>query len=373
MHIQPFQAIYPDMGLISSPDHFFSTVKEKFHEYWESGFYQSLPTDSIYIQKIDSHGHTFIGMIACVDIQDYLGGKIKRHENTLAASEQEQIHLLLHRSAQVKPVMLTYRGVDEINEICKNYIESNPHFLEAFFESSGQRQYFWKVDDGNIIHRIQTIFNEKIGSAYIADGHHRTSSTALMYERAKEEGREGVNPFKWMPCCFYATSEMEIYDFNRIVEGLSDFSPVAFMAKLSQLFELETLSGPSKPSKKHEMTLFLEDEWFLLHWRKEVLEEYASRPAIIDTELLNDKVLKHLLGVEDVRTDKRVKYHPGIKSLDGLREKTLKGDQRMAFCLYPLTMEDFLTVSDAGGVLPPKSTWFEPRIRSGLLVRRFDY
>lgn len=371
MHIQPFQAIHPDMGLISSPDHFFSTVKEKFHEYWESGFYERLSQAGMYIQKIEAHGRTFIGLIACVDIQDYLAGKIKRHENTLAASEQEQIHLLLHRSAQVKPIMLTYRGIDEIETICKDFIKNNPHFLEANFESSKQTQKFWEIKDGETIQRIQDIFEEKIPYAYIADGHHRTSSTARMFQRAQEDG--GDNPFQWMPCAFYATSEMEIFDFNRIVEGVSDFSPVAFMAKLSQLFDLELLDGPAKPSQKHELTLFLQNEWFRLRWRKEVLDEYASEPVIIDASLLNDKVLKDLLGVTDVRTDSRVKYHQGIKSIDILREKTLKGDQRMAFCLYPVSMEDFLTVSDEGGVLPPKSTWFEPRIRSGLLVRRFEY
>ena len=359
------------MGLVSSPDHFFSTVKEKFHEYWESGFYKRLPQEGIYVHSIKAAGRTFTGLIACVDIQDYFDGNIKRHENTLAASEQKQVHLLLHRSAQVKPVMLTYHGADEIGEICKKHIAGNQHFLEAYFENSGQMHRFYEIRNGKTIGRIQKIFREKVHSAYIADGHHRTSSTARMFERAKEDG--GENPFRWMPCAFYATSEMEIYDFNRIVEGLSDFSPVAFMAKLSQVFDLELLADAAKPNQKHELTLFLENEWFRLRWRKEVLQAHASEPVVLDVNLLNEKVLGELLGITDVRTDNRVRYHQGTKSLEVLKEKTLKGDQRMAFCLYPVSMADFLAISDAGGVLPPKSTCFEPRIRSGLIVRRFEY
>ena len=370
MHIQPFQAVYPDMGLISSPDHFFSTVKEKFHEYWESGFYQHLPKEGIYLHKIEAAHRSYTGLIACVDIQDYLDGDIKRHENTLAASEQEQVNLMLHRSSQVKPVMLAYQGVDEIGEICRTFVQENPAFLTTFFESSGEAHHFWKIMDEQLIRRLQAVFQEKVPAAYISDGHHRTSATALLFQRSAKAS--GENPFRWMPCAFYSTSELEIFDFNRIVEGLSDFSPVAFMAKLSQLFDIKLMGKAGKPAQKHELTLFLENEWFNIRWRKEVLEKYADQPVILDVSLLNELVLKELLDISDVRTDSRVKYHQGTKELDILKEKTLKGDQRLAFCLYPVSLEDFFLVSDIGGVLPPKSTWFEPRIRSGLIVRRFQ-
>lgn len=371
MHIQPFQAVYPDMELVSSPDHFFSTVKEKFDAYWDSGFYRRLPQEGIYLHRIETPTRTYTGLIACVDIQDYLDGEIKKHEDTLAAYEQEQVHLLLRRSAQVKPVMLTYHGVPDIDAICEEYIQSQRHFLETRFESPAENHRFWEVNNSAIIQQLQEIFREKVPAAYISDGHHRTSSTALMYQRMAKQ-HVADNPFRWMPCALYSTKEVEIYDFNRIVEGLNDISPVAFMAKLSQMCEVELLPGPARPAAKHELTMFLEREWFRLRWRPEVLEKHKDKPVVLDVSLLNEQVLQGILDIVDVRRDQRVGYHQGTKSIDLLKEKTLGNDERLAFCLYPVSLEDFLTISDEGGTLPPKSTWFEPRIRSGLIVRRFQ-
>lgn len=370
MHIQPFQAVYPDMGLITSPDHFFSTVKEKFNDYWESGFYHRLPHEGMYIHRISGAGRTFIGLIACMDVNDYMRGEVKKHENTLAASEQKQIHLLLKRSSQVKPIMLTYPNVAEIDKILAAYIKNNDHFLEATFEGTGELHRFWEICDGATVQRLQKIFSEKVPATYIADGHHRTSSTVTMYERHGAENAGNV--FRWLPCALYPTSEVEIFDFNRIIQGLNNFSPASFMAKLSKLFEIDVLEEMQKPAKKHELTLFLEQEWYRLAWRPEILEEYKKQPVVLDVSLLNEKVMGDILHIKDVRTDARVKYHQGTKPLSDLRNKTLKGEGRFAFCLFPVTLKDFLAISDAGGTLPPKSTWFEPRIRSGLLVRRFQ-
>ncbi len=371
MHIQPFQAVYPDMELISSADHFFATVKEKFHAYWDSGFYRRLPQEGFYLHRIETASRAFTGLIACVDIQDYLDGEIKRHEETIAASEQEQVHLLLRRSSQVKPIMLTYQPVEEINQLCDAYIQSHPHFLETQFEAAGELHRFWEISEGDLIQRLQAIFRDKVHAAYISDGHHRTSATALMYQRMAKHHAED-NPFRWLPCAFYATSQLEIYDFNRIIEGLNDLTPVAFMAKLSQVCEIELLTGPTRPATKFELTMFLEREWFRLRWRPEVLEKYQGQTAVLDVSILNEQVLQGVLGIADVRRDQRVRYHQGTKGIDLLKEKTLRSEERLAFCLYPVHLDDFLTISDEGGVMPPKSTWFEPRIRSGLIVRRFQ-
>jgi uncharacterized protein (DUF1015 family) len=370
MHIQPFQAVYPDTGLISSADHFFSSVKEKFSDYWESGFFKKLPQEGLYIHRIQTPKRLFTGMVACIDVQDYLDGHVKKHENTLSAAEQEQTHLLLRRSAQVKPVMLTYRKVDAIDDILNGYANASPHFLEVHFDEMDEMHRFWEIKEGHIIQRLQTIFQENVPDTYIADGHHRTSSAALLYQRFGK--KKGENPFRWLPCAFYATPELEIHDFNRVVEGLNDLKPSVFMAQLSRLFDIEVLKKPQKPTKKHELTLYLDREWFKLNWKKELLSSYKKEPVVLDVNLLNTHVLKGILGISDVRTDARVKYLEGPKGLDVLKEKTLKNEERLAFCLFPVSMEDFLEVSDLGGVLPPKSTWFEPRIRSGLLVRQFS-
>ena len=371
MQIQPFQAVYPDMGLVSSADHFFSTIKEKFNEYWMSGYYRSVPQEGLFACTIERAGRVHTGLVACVDTMEYLSGHIKRHEKTLAASEQEQIHHLLNRSAQVKPVLLTYRQVDEIEEALLAYVANNPHFLEAVFETNDEIHRFWKIQDEELVQYLQRLFRQRVGSAYIADGHHRTSSNALMFKRLGGAGHPD-NPFRWLPCALFPDGEMEIYDYNRIIQGLNDCSAASFMARLSRLFEIDVLEYAQKPTQKHELTMYLEREWYRLKWRPEVLAEYQHHPVVLDVSLLNEKVLKDLLEIRDVRTDLRVKYIQGVKTLTVLKEKTLKREERFAFCLYPISMEDFLAVSDVGGELPPKSTWFEPRIRSGLLVRRFE-
>lgn len=370
MQIQPFQAYYPDMGLISSADHFFGTVKDKFNDYLDSGYYQVLDQEGLYVCTIERPERTHIGMVACVDMKEYFEGRIKRHEKTLAASEQEQIQQLLRKGAHVKPVMLTYRTVDEIETILLDYVAQNEHFLTAVFETNGETHRFWQIHDPALIARLQNLFREQVEAMYISDGHHRISSNAIMYKRLAMDNPN--NSFRWLPCSLFPTAEVEIYDFNRVVEGMNDFSAASFMAKLSRLFEIEVLEFAQKPTRKHELTMYLEREWYRLTWRPEILATHQSDTVILDVILLNEKVLVDILDIRDIRTDLRLKYVSGTKTLAALRERTLKGEERFAFCLFPITIEDFIAVADAEEVLPPKSTWFEPRVRSGMLVQLLE-
>ncbi len=371
MHIQPFQALYPISDLIPSPEYFFSSIKEKYNEYYQGGFYKKMPQEGLYIQQIETQHRKFLGLIACVDIQDYLSGFVKRHENTIASSEQEQMRQMLLRNAQTKPVMLTYRNNLDINSLLQNFIENNAPFMEVLFEETSERHTVWEIKDGQEIKQLQELFLEKVPITYIADGHHRTSTTARMFKRFGPERPD--NPYRWLMCALYPASGLEIHDFNRIISGLTDLSPTVFMAKLSRIFEIELLERAAKPQQKFELTMLLDHEWYRLHWRQKVLDRFKKDPILLDVNLLNQKVLKNILGIQNVRTDQRIKYVQGPKGLDEVREKTLKNDERLAFCLFPVSMEDFLAVSEADGVLPPKSTWFEPRIRSGLLVIQYAH
>jgi len=371
MHIQPFQALYPITDLIPSPDYYFSSIKEKFTGYLQAGFYKKMAQEGLYIHSIAAPHRSFMGLIACVDIQDYLGGFVKRHENTLASSEQEQMRQMLLRNAQVKPVMLTYKDQPDIHDLLKKITEAQPPFMEVNFEETGDRHSFWAIGDGQEIKQLQEFFLEKIKLTYIADGHHRSATTARMFQRTGPEKLD--NPYRWLVCALYPTSELEIHAYNRIVPGLADLSPTVFMAKLSSVFEVELLKKARAPQQKHELTMLLDNEWYRLHWRTRVLEKFINEPILLDVNLLNHLVLKDILGIPDARTDQRIKYLESPKGLSDLRDKTLKSDERLAFCLFPVSMDDFLAVSEADGVLPPKSTWFEPRIRSGLIVKQYTH
>ncbi len=369
MNLNPFQAVFPKLEYITSADHFFSTVKEDYPEYVLSGFFEKSSTAGLYVYQIKQKNRTFLGLIGCVDIEDYTSGNIIIHEKTLAAKEQQQIHLLLKRGAQVKPILLTHPRIDNLDDLLRELTKTKTPYYEVDFDLEKERHTFWEILDGTTIQKIQALFKKEIPQSYIADGHHRSSATALMNDRTKADNEE--KSYDQILCAFFPTSELEIYDFNRVIEGLGEVSPTYFMARLSQLFDIEELVVPRKPLKKHELTLFINKEWYQLTWRKEVLEEYQKEPVILDVQLLNEKVLKGILNIEDVRMDLRVKYVEGPQGLEGIKGKTLKNEQRIGFCLYPVDMEDFIKISDVGSTLPPKSTWFEPRIRNGLIVKDF--
>ena len=367
MNIQPFQAIYPNTDYIASNDSFFGTVKEEFVSYKESGFFKKAAQESIYIYRIKTAQRTHTGLVACVDIKEYLKDNIKKHENTLAATEQRQMYLMMNRKAIVKPVLLIHPKVKKLNELFKNHIAEHEPFYSLHFEQEGQEHTFWEVNDGDAIEKIQQIFGKKIPKAYIADGHHRCAASALLYSRLAKKNKE--NPYQYLLTTFFQEDQLEIHDYNRIVDASGDITLTQFMAKLSQLFEIEILENPSKPKRKHEIAMFLNKEWFLLKWKDKVLEQYKNRAIILDASLLDEKVLKEILEIEDVKTDNRVKYISGTEGLEVLRKKTQKSESKVAFCLYPAQLSDLLITADEGGVMPPKSTWFEPRMKNGLIVQ----
>lgn len=369
MQIMPFQAIYPNLDFITSADSFFDNVKEEYNEYFESGFFNKTAQEALYIYQIHTKNRVFHGLIACVDVKDFLAGRIKKHEETLSDKEQKQIQLILRRKAAVKPVLLAYPQVDRIHALLSQYAKNKASFFEVEFGKEQSRHIFWEIVDGATIQQIQTLFQQDVPCAYIADGHHRTSSVAALFDRLQH--RSNALDYRQLFCAFFPSSDLEILDFNRVVDGLSDISLTTFMAKLSQVCEIEVLEQAQKPTQKHEMTMFLNREWFKLRWKERVLLAYSAMPAILDCTLLNEKILQPILGIEDVRTDLRVEYIESPRGLDGVRMQTLKKETNIGFCLYPVQLDEVITLANAGQTLPPKSSWFEPRMKNGLIVKDF--
>ena len=369
MRIKPFQAVYPNFDYITSADSFFDNVKIEYPEYKKSGFFNKAAQEAIYIYQIKTSNRMYTGLVACSDIQDYRDGKIKKHENTLAPKEQQQMHLMLSRNATVKPVLLTYPNVDKIQDLILQFIKDNAFFYSTWLESQQETHTFWEVSDGAIIQRFQKLFEKYVPISYIADGHHRTSTSAIMSDRM-QGNKEGKN-YDLLLSAFFASDELKIYDYNRVVEGLNECSLTTFMAKISQFFDIEILAKARKPKQKHEIVMFLNREWFLLTWKQKVLKEYENESVILDASLLDEKVIQGVLGIEDIRTDTRIKYIEGPKGLAGLKERSIRNDNRVAFALFPVRLEDLIQIANEGKTMPPKSTWFEPRIRNGLVVYEY--
>ncbi len=368
MHIRPFSAIFPNKDYISSADSFFESVKFEYPEYVLSGFFNERKPTGMYIYQIDTKRHAFVGLTCCVDVEDYIQGKIKKHENTLPASEQLHVQLLLRRKTAVKPLVLIYRNVDALDKWLQGYIEKgNPEF-EMEFDDPPEVHRFWAIRKEEDIEFLQNIFLD-IPQTYIADGHHRIAATKLLYERAKN------NPNKHKHdktlCTFFPVSELECHDYNRVVHNLETISMAKFMALLSQVFDIEPMDQGGKPTQKHELTMYLRKEWFRLRWRRHVLAEYKDQRVILDTMLLNEKVLKGILKMEDIRNDERVEYVEGPKGLEPITAKVNRDDHSVGFCLHPLILEELILIADEDKVLPPKSTWFEPRLKNGLIVKEY--
>lgn len=369
MHIKPFQAVYPNLDYITSPDSFFHAIRDEYLEYHSSGFFHKTAQEALFIYRIKGAVRHYTGLVACADIRDYRNGCIKQHEHTLPAKEQQQMQLMLRRGAAVKPVLLAYPQVEAISRWIEGYIIRREPFFQAESEEFGEQHCLWEVRDGQDIRILQDLFQQHVPCSYIADGHHRTSTTSLLYEKTLEGKREG--DFHLLLCALFPSSDIDILDFNRVAYGLNGHSPSAFMAHIAQYFEIGFLEEPRKPERKHELTMLFNREWYCLEWKPRVLAEYQEEKVVLDATLLNDKVLGPVLGVEDVRTDQRILYVEGPRGVEGIQQAVSKGEEAVAFCLYPVQLEELMKVADAGRVMPPKSTWIEPRMKNGLIVQEY--
>lgn len=370
MKIFPFQAWYPDFDLIASSDSFFGSVRDEYVTYKETGFFNQSKKDALFFYKIKSTTRSYVGLMCCTDVAEYENGNILKHEKTLAEKEQKMIQLLMQRKALVKPVLLAYPKVNPINKLITRYIEEKKPFYSTFFDQDKQEHFIWKVTDDKTLKKVAQLFDKHVETTYIADGHHRTTTMVLLNERLKNKPNTGN--YDQLMVVLFGSDQLDVFEYNRVIEGLNERSPAHFMARISQLFDIELLEKATKPTKKHQLSLFMNREWYLLTWKAEVLKEYESEKIILDVKLLNEKVLGGILGIKDVRFDQRIEYVSGTKGLRGLEKATVKSENRIGFYLYPVQLSELMSLADVHELLPPKSTWFEPRIKNGLVVKSLE-
>ena len=362
MRIRPFQALYPNVDLIASTDLFFAEIKNEFTEYVKSGFFDRTDKDSFYIYEIVTPNDAYI--------HDYFDNRIKKHEKTLAAKEQKQMHVLLRMGAMTKPVLLTHPTVSSISDLLRQHIAMHTPFFTVQFQDGTQTHRIWMVSDTSLVHTIQEAFEKHVPNAYIADGHHRCSTTAMLYE--KMYNRRQDLSYDLLLAAFFPSDQLVIHDYNRVVEAFKEHSTTLFMAKLSQVCNITPLVAAQKPTQKFELTFCIQDEWFLMRWKHDILARYRNEKAVLDATLLNEIVLRDILNIQDVRTDNRVQYVEGVRGLKGVVQLADKVENSVGFCMFPLAFEDLFIVSDADESLPPKSTWFEPRMKNGLIIKEFS-
>lgn len=370
MKLIPFKAIYPNLDLIASSDSFFGTVKHQFVEYKKSGFFKKSDAESIFVYKLQTRFSEHHGIVACTDIADILNGKVLKHENTLAPKEQQMMNLVLQNHAMVKPVLLAHDHVDELESLLKKIIKNKRVFFEVRFNETGEKHSIWELKDGPEAREITRLFKKKVKRGYIADGHHRVKTALILHETDNKNEMMDTR-IKSVLSLYFSWNNLKIFDYNRCVEIFQTVSPLQFLVELSHVCKVKKIKAGRKPKSKHEMTMLIYGEWYRLKWKKKILKRHSDHPVLFDTFLLNEYVLKNIVGIEDVRDDFRVKYSDGVTGITGLQEMVSKSENRVGFCMYPISSADLKEIADLGLTLPPKSTWFEPRVKNGLLVKEF--
>lgn len=369
MLVCPFPAVFPKSDSIENSAVQLEQIKSEYPAFQEAGFFEQPQPPAMYVYQIQSANDApKTGLIAAVSLQEYIEEHIKRHEHTLVAKEVKQAELLRERGAVVKPVLLAHRRYDALAQYLDRLAQAPVH-REIRLADVHEIHRFWKITDPAELAELTQLYARHVSTAYIADGHHRFSSIARLYQHLAETNAPD-NPYAYLMCAIFPGDALAIHNFNRVVKAFSkDMTPLAFMARLSKYADLTPLPKARAPLSPHELTLYIEGQWFAMQWRRETLQANMDEGLpTLDVSLLNHYVLQEVLGFADVRHDERIAYAEGPLGLKALERLTRKRVS-MAFCLHPLSWESFSRVIDHGLVLPPKSTWFEPRMKNGLVVQ----
>ena len=319
-----------------------------------------------YIYALTMDGRTQTGLVACASIDDYLNNVIKKHENTRAEKEVDRIKHVDTLSAQTGPIFLAYRA-DEVITGAVNITKESP-CLYDFVSPDGIRHQVWKMTDERLVGDVAKAF-ESIDSIYIADGHHRAASAVKVGLKRREEnpGFTGDEEFNFFLAVLFPDEELKILPYNRVVKDLNGLSKEAFLSKVEDNFELSMSDVPVSPDKKGTYGMFLDNTWYLLKAKGKILSDDAVDG--LDVAVLQNSLLEPVLGITDPKTDKRIDFVGGIRGLKEL-ERRCSLDCVVAFSMYPTSISELFAVSDNNRLMPPKSTWFEPKLRSGLFIHR---
>lgn len=354
-------------------DTYADCVYEKARELLDSqiadGIYVTDAGDHYYLYELTMDGRSQTGIVACCSIDDYVNGVIKKHENTREEKELDRIRHVDTVNAQTGPIFLAYRQNTALKEIVAE--EKTKPALYDFVSDDGIRHRVWRIDGADRTDAIEAAF-AAIPSTYIADGHHRAASAVKvgLKRRTKHPGCTGEEPFNYFLSVLFPDEELMILPYNRVVRDLNGMSTKQFFEKLKEKFELEEIGKePYAPVQKGTFGMYLGGTWYAL----KILPQYRSADPVkgLDVSILQDHLLAPVLGIGDPRTDKRIDFIGGIRGLKEL-ERRVGEDMEVAFSMYPTSIEELLSVADAGLLMPPKSTWFEPKLRSGLFIHRLS-
>jgi uncharacterized protein (DUF1015 family) len=346
---------------------------QNFTDFQEKGWLIQDANPKFYIYAQTMNGRTQYGIAGAAFCDDYKNGVIKKHELTRPDKEDDRMVHVNTLDANAEPVFLSYRAVPEIDEIVDNIVKTQQPEYD-FVSNDGFGHKFWTIDDSNINNRIEQLFAQKVPALYVADGHHRTAAAARVgiERKAANPNHTGNEEYNYFLAVIFPDSQLKIMDYNRVVKDLNGLTNKEFMAKLAQSFDIEDKGTKIyTPQHLHQMSLYINKHWYCLNAKPNTYNDNDPIGSL-DVTILTKQVLEPLLDITDLRTSKRIDFVGGIRGLGELQKRVDSGEMKCAFAMYPVSMSQLLNIADTGNIMPPKTTWFEPKLRSGLVVHKLQ-
>lgn len=344
---------------------------DNFRKWQEKGWLVQDDKPYYYVYAQTMEGRTQYGLVVCAHTDDYAEGKIKKHELTRKDKEDDRMVHVRIQDANIEPVFFAYPDNAEIDSIVARYVAGESEY--DFVAEDGFGHHFWVIDNPEDIERITEIFAD-IPAFYVADGHHRTAAAARVgaEKRQNNPGHTGEEEYNWFMTVAFPDSQLKIIDYNRVVKDLNGLSPEQLVEALKEDFEVkEEGTGIFRPSRLHEFSMYLDGKWYSMTAREGRYDD-NDPIGVLDVTILSDLVLDKILGIKDLRTDKRIDFVGGIRGLEELSRRVDSGEMAVAFALYPVSMKQLTDIADSGNIMPPKTTWFEPKLRSGLAIHKLS-
>ena len=344
---------------------------ENFNAFQKNGWLVQDDKEHYYIYAQTMDGRTQYGIVIAANVDDYMQGRIKKHELTRRDKEEDRMKHVRVNNANIEPVFFAFPENPVLEGIISRISESEPEY--NFTADDGFGHHFWVIDEEDTIATITEEF-AKIPSLYIADGHHRTAAAALVgNEKAKSNPSHcGDEEYNYFLAVAFPASHLKIIDYNRVVRDLNGLSPEEFIKAIEKNFTVECIGeNVYAPARLHNFSLYLDGKWYSLTAKDGTYND-SDPIGMLDVTVSSDLILRDILGITDLRSDKRIDFVGGIRGLGELKRRVDSGEMAMALALYPVTMQQLMNIADTGNIMPPKSTWFEPKLRSGLIIHKLD-
>ena len=350
----------------------YDKAKENFASFKKKGYLEQDGEEYLYIYAQTMDGRRQYGLVGCAGVEDYMNGIIKKHELTRPDKEEDRMKHVRITNANIEPVFFAYPAVPDIDEIIKDIVEKqDPEY--DFTSVDGIGHHFWVITDEKKIQRLIELFNE-LPATYVADGHHRTAAAALVGNEKKKDNPDhtGDEEYNYFLAVHFPDDQLRILDYNRVVMDLNDLTPEEFLGRLGEVFAVKEKGGePFKPQSLHTFGMYLQGKWYELIANEGSYDD-NDPIGVLDVTILSKSVLEPILNIMDLRTSKRIDFVGGMRGLGELQRRVDSGEMVVAFALFPVSMQQLISIADTGNIMPPKTTWFEPKLRSGLVIHSLE-